>query len=219
MKKYRSVLISVLAVIAVTALIAAGSLWRMDRWVQDWLFQQRGVPSDEIVLIGIDEETLAELGPYGPSYRAVIAYALEALAADPEKQPAVVAIDVLYEGESGTSADEKLAQAAAKLKNVVTASLAEFGEIITWENGHAVSRNTAAVVNYVEPYRPLRNVTVPGHINAMSDKDGILRHALLWVTKPDGEQVYSMAAQTAKIYQESKGNAIRLPSVSPGGHY
>ena len=39
MKKYRSVLISVLAVIAVTALIAAGSLWRMDRWVQDWLFQ------------------------------------------------------------------------------------------------------------------------------------------------------------------------------------
>lgn len=219
MKKYRSVLISVLAVIAVTALIAAGSLWRMDRWVQDWLFQQRGVPSDEIVLIGIDEETLAELGPYGPSYRAVIAYALEALAADPEKQPAVAAIDVLYEGESGTSADEKLVQAAAKLKNVVTASLAEFGEIITWENGHAVSRNTAAVVNYVEPYRALRDVTVQGHINAMSDKDGILRHALLWVTKPDGEQVYSMAAQTAKIYQESKGNAIRLPSVSPGGHY
>ena len=219
MKEIRKILIPIAAALAVTAAIAAGTLHRLDRWVQDWLYQQRGTPSGEIVIIGIDEETLSELGPYGPTYRTVAAYALEKLASDPEKLPAAVAIDVLYEGESGTAGDAKLAEAAAKLGNVVTASMAEYGEVITWENSHAVERNAAAVVNYVEPYEALRAVTTQGHINAMADRDGILRHALLYVKKPDGETVLSMAAQTAKIGLASKGKELRLPSVNAGGHF
>ena len=153
---------------AVLALVGSGALHRLDRWVQDWMYQQGGVPSPDIVLIGIDEETLAELGPYGPGYRGIMAYALEKLAQDPEKRPAAVAIDVLYEGESGTAGDAQLAAAAEKLGCVVTASMAEYGEVITWEDGHAVERNASAVVNYVEPYDALRSVTVQGHINAMN---------------------------------------------------
>ena len=63
----RKYLIPLLAAAAVTALAAAGVLYRMDKWTQDRLFQQRGVPSRDIVLIGIDEETLSELGSYGPN--------------------------------------------------------------------------------------------------------------------------------------------------------
>ena len=196
--KLRKILYPILAAIAVLALVGSGALHRLDRWVQDWMYQQGGVPSPDIVLIGIDEETLAELGPYGPGYRGIMAYALEKLAQDPEKRPAAVAIDVLYEGESGTAGDAQLAAAAEKLGCVVTASMAEYGEVITWEDGHAVERNASAVVNYVEPYDALRSVTVQGHINAMNDMDGILRHALLYVTAPDGKQVLSMAATAAK---------------------
>ena len=115
-------------------------------------------------------------------------------------RPAAVAIDILYEGESGTAGDAQLAAAAEKLGCVVTASMAEYGEIITWEDGHAVERNASAVVNYVEPYDALKDVTVQGHINAMNDMDGILRHAMLYVTTPEGNQVLSMAATTAKMY-------------------
>ncbi len=212
-------LIPLLAVIAVTAVIAAGALQRVDKWAQDALFQHRSVPSGDIILIGIDEETLTELGPYGPSYRQVMAYALEKLASDPDRLPAAVAIDVLYEGESGTQADEKLARAAEKLGCVVTASLAEYGEVIAWEDGHAVSRNASAVVGYAEPYPLLRDVTVQGHINAMTDRDGVLRHALLTVRKPDGTDVYSMAAQTARLWLEGKGREFRAPSVNAGGHF
>ena len=218
MKNIRKILIALIAALVVTAVLATGVLNRVDKWVQDLLYQQGGVPSNEIMLIGIDEETLAELGPYGPNYRNFMAYALEKLASDPENLPAVVAIDVLYEGESGTVADEKLANAAEKLGCVVTASMAEYGDIITWENGRAVSRRTG-VVDYIEPYEALRDVTVQGHINAMTDKDGILRHALLCVEKPDGEQVYSMAARTALMYSESKGQKLNLPSVDAGGNY
>ena len=217
--KLRKILYPLLAAAAVLALVGSGALHRLDRWVQDWMYQQGGVPSPDIVLIGIDEETLAELGPYGPGYRSIMAYALEKLAQDPEKRPAAVAIDVLYEGESGTAGDAQLAAAAEKLGCVVTASMAEYGEVITWEDGHAVERNASAVVNYVEPYDALRSVTVQGHINAMNDMDGILRHALLYVTAPDGKQVLSMAATAAKTYLEKNGQAFILPPVNDAGHY
>ena len=216
---FRKFLLPLLAALVVLALVAAGVLHTPDRWTQDSLFQQRGTPSGEIIIIGINDETLAELGPYGPSYRTVVAYALETLASDPEHLPAVVAIDVLYEGESGTGGDAKLAAAAEKLGNVVTACMAEYGTEITWENSHAVELNTSAVKNFVEPFPALRDVTVQGHINAMSDMDGILRHALLYVTKPGGEMVYSMAAQAARLYCEKKGQALRLSPDKTARHY
>ena len=115
MRKYIKTLAALVAAALVTAAVGLGALRGVERSAQDALFQRRGVPTGEIVLIGIDEETLAELGPYGPSYRGAMAYALQALAADPENLPAVVAIDVLYEGYSGSQADERLAQAAEKL--------------------------------------------------------------------------------------------------------
>ena len=219
MKKYWKYLKPLLAAAAVVALIAAGALHRLDKWAQDGLFQQRGLPSKDIVIIGIDEETLAMLGPYGPNYRTFMAYALEEIAAEPANLPAAVAIDILYEGESGTSADELLAQAAAKVGCVITASMAEFGEAIVWENGHAISRNAAAVVNYVEPYAALRDCTTQGHINAMSDKDGVLRHAMLRVKTPAGQEVLSMAAQAAKTFLEKKGQDLTLPTLNAAGHY
>ncbi|MFR3754455.1 MAG: hypothetical protein ACLTW9_23295 [Enterocloster sp.] len=40
--------------------------------------------------------------------------------------------------------------------------------------------------SFDEPYKALRDVTAQGHINAMYDKDGILRHQLLELGLPDG---------------------------------
>ena len=101
MKSFRqNCLIALAAAAVITAAVAAGALRRVDRWAQDSLFQQPGITSSDIVLIGIDEHTLAELGPYQNWSRNIMASALEALAADPNRQPAVVAIDALYAEES-----------------------------------------------------------------------------------------------------------------------
>ncbi len=217
-RKGKNILISLVAAALVTAIVALGALQRVDRWVQDWMFQQRGMPSESIVLIGIDETTLDELGPYGPTYRKTMAYALQVMASDPDNLPAVVAIDVLYEGESTEKNDAMLADAAAKLKCAVTASMAEYGDIVIYENGHAVEWRTG-VTNYVEPYPALRDATTQGHINAMADKDGILRHALLRVENLEGKKIYSMAAQTAKIYLEKNGQEFTEPPLNSAGHY
>ena len=218
MKQYRQVLFSVLCAILVTAVIGAGVLRRVDKWVQDGLFQRPSSTSGDIVLFGIDEESFSSLGPYNTWSRNVIADALEALAADPDNLPAVTAIDVLYTGNSYEQADNRLAEAAARLGNVVTASAAVFGEEITWENGRAASRNDAAVLGYEQPYETLRVNTTQGHINAMADQDGVMRHALLFV-EPDGNRVYSAAFETARLFLEGQGREIKAPPVDGRGFF
>lgn len=218
MKSIRGILLPLGAALLATLLAASGALQRLDRWTQDWLFQRHGVPSGNIIVIGIDEDALTELGPYHTWDRHIVASALEALASDPENKPAVTAVDVLYTGESDPEADAHLAKAARELGNVVMATMAEFGQNITWENGRAVSLDTSALVNYLEPYSALAEASVQGHINEMSDTDGVIRHALLYV-EPKGQKVYSMAAETARIYLESRGEELRLPKVNSRGYF
>lgn len=213
MEKHRQFLYALIASAVVTAMIGAGLLRREDRWAQDWIFQRQGVTTTEIVIIGIDEEALDELGPYNTWDRNVMASALEALAADPAKKPAVTAVDVLYTGHTSKEADLRLAAAAKELGNVVTGSMVEFGKQIIWIDEHASSIDASAVVNYLEPYEELRDCTTQGHINAMTDSDGVMRHGLLYVEAGEaaetgksakaGADVYSMGYQVAQMYLQA----------------
>ena len=220
MKQGSRYLYSLASALLVTVLIGLGLLQRMDRWMQDGLFQHPGVTSADIVIIGIDEQAFDLLGPYNTWDRNIIASALETLGKDSDKRPAVTAVDILYAGNSSEQADQRLAEAAGRLGNVITASMAEFGEEITWENGRAAEVNTSAVIGYEEPYEALRDCTKQGHINAMVDVDGVLRHGLLYVD-PDGEKdnrVYSLAYETVRTYLEQKGLKPLLPKTGAGGH-
>ena len=219
MKKSRIIGIMLAAAVLAVAVIGGGALLRVDKWAQDTLFQRPGHASTEIVIIGIDEKALRELGPW-PWSREVMGDTLCVLASDPEHRPAVTALDVLYAGASADpGADAYLANAAALLGNVVTASMAEFGEEITWEDGRALSSDGAAVLGYVPPFEALAQQTVQGHINAMLDRDGVLRHALLYVEPTPGSRVYSMACETARIFLEGRGASLRLPPVNAAGHF
>ncbi len=219
MKKSQQYLIALAAALAVTAVIGLGALQRLDKWTQDSMYQRPSVTSGDIIIFGIDEDAIDLLGPYNTWDRNVVASALEALAVDPEKKPAVTAIDVLYAGNTSESADARLAKAAETLGNVVTASVATFGEKITWENGRATSIDGSAVLAFDQPYDALRSVATMGHINAMVDMDGVLRHALLYVEPEEGRKVYSMACETARKYMEQKGLDFSLPRVNSMGHY
>ena len=225
MFKGKQLIYSLIAAAVVTVLAGAGVLQRLDRWMQDALFQRPGVTSPDILIIGIDEEALTDLGPYQTWDRNVMASALEALAADPDKKPAVTAIDVLYAGETSGQADLRLAEAAGELGNVVTACMAEFGERITWENGLVSSYDTDAVIGFEQPYESLRRCTVQGHINAMSDVDGVVRHGLLYVEPEmngaDGH-VLSMSRMAARLFleqQEGEPQAADDAGASADGRF
>ena len=219
MLKGMQIVYALIAAVVVTVLTGAENLRRIDRLAQDALFQQPGVTSSDIVIIGIDEEALTDLGPYQTWDRNVMASALEALAADPDKKPAVTAVDVLYAGETEENADRRLAEAARELGNVVTACVATFGERVTWENGKVSEIDTSAVIGFEQPYEELRNCTAQGHINAMSDVDGVVRHGLLYVEPGEAgagsgpARVSSMSYMAAQMYL----GQLKAGAVRPGG--
>ena len=196
-----------------------GGLSAMDSWLQDVSFQTPRATSGKIVVIGIDEEALDEFGPYSTWDRSIIASALDALAADPEHRPSVVAIDMLHSGTTDRAADSLLADAAEALGCVVTADAASFekgGQIM--EDG-TYAYSSYNITGFEEPYEQLREVTMQGHINAMHDSDGIMRHAILYIDPPEHERVYSMAYMTASLYAQKHGFSVKKPKTDFLGRF
>lgn len=216
-KRTQTLLASGISAVVMTALCASGLLRSAELWFCDELFQTPETPPGDVVIIGITEEDFEVLGPYSSWDRSVMASALEALASDPDNLPAVVAIDTLYAGTTEESADQQLVDAAEKLGNVVVASEAAFGTERTF--GATIVTDTYSIVNYEEPFDALKEVTSQGHINAMYDKDGVMRHSVLYVEPDDGDLVYSMAYVTASKYAEKTGMTITEPPVNDRGQF
>lgn len=213
----KKLIFSLIGALVIVFLCDIGLFRRFDLWMQDSLFQKPiSVPGD-ILVIGIDEKDFDVYGPYNSWDRSIMAQALEALNRDPENKPAVVAIDTLFQGPTDPENDARLAKAADDLGNVIVATKASFGTKRTF-GLETVTVDTFAVLNYEEPYDELKKVTTQGHINAMSDKDGVVRHANLYV-QPDGQRVYSMAFQAAKMYANSKGFDVTEPPVNERGQF
>jgi adenylate cyclase len=219
-KKWIRLGASVGAALLLALLAYGGTVRRFDRWFEDRVFQRAGAISGDVVVVGIDEYALEKIGPYNTWDRNVMASALEALNADPNNRPAVVAIDTLYASESDDpEADARLAKAAADLGNVVTGASAVFGSTNSWTENGEYQIDFYSVLAFEESYPALKAVTEQGHINAMYDTDGIMRHAVLYIDVPGGGRVYSMAARSAMCYAEQHGETLKLPETDARGHF
>ena len=215
---FRTLATSLAGAAIVTAIVGfTGILDKLDGMAQDALYQQPSALSGEIIMICIDDKALDQFGPYNTWDRNIMAQALEKLSSDPGHEPAVVAIDTIYTGHTTPEADQRLADAASKL-DVVTASFAQIGTQIAQDAEGNYYYDTDAVSGYSLPYDELKSVTTQGHVNAVCDPDGILRHALLSIDV-GGEKVYSMAYTTAAKYAERMGIAIREPETRGGYYY
>ena len=99
MKKVRTIFLFLLAAGLLTALAGLGVLDNLDYTASDALYQHRSASDGEIVLIGIDDRAIAELGPYGQWKRDIVPQVLDALNESEDCRPAAIGIDVLYTGE------------------------------------------------------------------------------------------------------------------------
>ena len=194
---------ALLAAAAMTAVAASGVLSTAESAASDALYQHPVATDGEIVIIGMDQYALDQLGPL-PWPRQYMADVVSYLNADPENAPAVIGLDVLYIGHSGDlDADAALVEAAAMGDNVVVAGAATFGSELVTE-GDAFYMDDMSLVAWEAPYEELAEVAEVAHINAMADKDGIIRHNLLPVETPDGT-VYSFARVIYEKYAEVNG--------------
>ena len=220
MKKKLRALLAALAAAAMTLLAASGLLDNADWAAADAWYQVRSAPEEDIVLVGIDQRALDEIGPYQEWGRDIIAMAIEALNESEECRPAAIAVDVLYMGETDSETDDWLAEAASRCGNVVTACAAQFADTFR-EGADGLFRHQRFVVQTLEePFPALREATTQGHINAMLDTDGILRHHMLYLDLPDGQRIPSMALAAAEKYRVYHGlDPIVLPPTDGHGFW
>ena len=208
----RKLAIILMGAVLFTALAGLGVFYAPDMSVSDWLYQEERASVAEVMVIGIDAKALADFGPW-PWSREIMAMVIETLNQDEENRPAVIGIDVFYGGESDPYVDEWLVEAAGQYGNVVVATYSLLGSQYIVQDGMPYYDHHA-VLSYEEPFEALKNVTQSGHINAMYDEDGVLRHSLLYIDPPDYERVYSFNWMIYNLYCQYHGlPAPDMPSV------
>lgn len=181
----------------------------IDGSLQDYLYTINSpMRSDNIYVIGIDSETLDEIGPWGTWSRGVMGELINTLNADSENVPAVIGIDVMYFGnkEDDIEGDEYLAQAAKKAGNVVVANQIEFGKEMDKEG----SFDFFVVDQINQPYNELKNSTKQGFINTIPDTaDNKVRKSLHKVTY-NKKEYYSFAYEIYKLYAKKNNLSLNI---------
>ena len=218
-KQVRTLGAIILTAVIFTLLAASGITDGADGAVSDAFYQHATSTDGLITVVGMDQRAVDALGPM-PWPRTVIADAIAWLNSDPDARPAVIAIDTLYVGESADPmADAYLAAVCENGGNVVVAGAGTFGSDLIVE-GEEFSVDPRALLAWDEPYPALKQAVTVGHINAMADTDGIVRHALLSIDVPGEGTVKSFSRVIYEKYCEAAGETPGpLPRTSDGFFY
>ncbi|WP_211467353.1 CHASE2 domain-containing protein [Collimonas silvisoli] len=164
--------------------------------VYDWLLQhQSRPPSTDIVIVTIDNSSLAQLGRW-PWSRLHHAEALRRIAAG---SPRAVMYNVLF---TEPSAEDAVLAQAMSLAPVYLPMVVESGQTNP-HSGHGLL-----------PVEPLRAVAAGiGHINLETDRDGIVRNIALF----EGNSQRLWPQFTLPAYWAERGRQAPLPMAAPTG--
>jgi len=215
-----SALLALSAAGLLTLLAWAGLLNAADRAASDAWYRDFQPPDGDIVVVGIDQKALDEIGPYEQWGRDIMAMAVEYLNQSEDCRPAAIALDVLYTGEKDPDTDAWLAQAAGAYGNVIAACAAQVEDTFVEREDGSFYRDRFTITAFEEPFDALKEAAVLGHINAMMDTDGVLRHHMLSYSLPDGRVVPSMALAAVECFRAFHGlEPVERPPVDSHGFW
>ncbi len=211
--------------IIVTALLAGClTLWapldKVEYRFCDMLFVTEKPVDNRIKIIGIDEKSLEEMGPFSGWTRQQAADLLHAF--DPEHSPAVIAFDINFVGQRDEAGDRALAEAASVFPHVTLASYINYGTRVEQSDSGEYQINTMYVEDLELPYEALRNVTSHGFTNAVQDVDNYVRRSVLVESVGDAqsEGEYNFAWTIYREYRESMGEQSSvIPRMTENGVY
>ncbi len=175
MKKKLQILAETLLVGFLVFILTVTNVFRFfDNMAKDSLYQiPRGIDS-KIKIIGIDEKTMAELGPIQTWSRSFYADLLRKLNEQAESKPLLVGFDVLFSGNVDAG-DDDFTAAAAESGNVVIVDHLIYGrKLTTNEDGFA----SYPVESIEEPFESLSSVCNMGYSNVSQDSDGTVRRII-----------------------------------------
>ena len=138
---WKTLFVGITAGLFYFAICISGVLYAQDSYLADALYQHPAVQRGDIVLINLDQKSLDALGPFGSWGRALMGDVINILNEDPSSAPAVIALDILYVGESDDpEGDAYLAEACGNSCPVVTACAGTFGtQLVEEEDGSILS--------------------------------------------------------------------------------
>lgn len=215
-RKIKYLLTAVGAALAAVVLTLATPFARFEYWLGDVLFIREKAVDNRVKIIGIDEKSLQEMGPFAGWSRQQAADLLNAF--DTEHAPAVIAFDVNYFGARDEAGDAALAAAAAKYDHVVMASYLDYSARLETGPDGKLKMNTMYVEQVEEPYEALTAVSRQGFTNAVQDEDNYVRRSVL-STDWNGKKSYNFAYEIYRAYQEATGATALLPKTDEQGIY
>ena len=197
--------------LALAGLHAVNAFARTENTLYDQLYQKVSPTDTRIVIIGVDEESIAALGQW-PWPRSIMADMVESLA---EGGAAAIGIDIEYDTVSRDSKeDQRLAEALTQAGVVVLPVRGLFKQRMAIASGGYMQADDLVV-----PMESLRGVGL-GHVNGLPDGDDVVRKALLRLSF-DGTVYPSMALALYETAQSRLG----LPDIrgdiptDPAGRY
>lgn len=214
LKKYQRLIVSLILAVAVTAILAAAFWFGVFKTWQDKLADKLFLPKEprlDIVILAIDDKSLAELGQW-PWPREAHARALELLAQGGAK---VVGYDVIFSEPSraGSQDDEALSRSLGLLPVVLPLEAAPL-EI---KNGDSFFAAKAIV--------PLPIFTTKaaalGWVNVLADADGVVRRLPVKINSEQGDWQSLSAALTKIVGRDTKNlpSILRVNFVGPPGSF
>ncbi len=207
--------------VCLTALLAGlitvlSPFLKMQYWFADSMFIRNQPVDNRIKIIGIDEASLQEMGPFADWSRQQAADLLQFF--DPEYAPAVVAFDINYFGEREPSGDQALVEQAAQLDHVVMASYLVYDKRLEQTDSEGLQMNTLYIREIERPFPALQEVSRQGFTNVIQDQDNYVRRSLL-TGSSEGETEYNFAYEIYRCYMESQGLEPVEPQLSTNGSY
>lgn len=179
----------------------------------DMLFVREKPVDNRIKIIGIDEKSLAEMGPFSGWTRQQSADLLNAF--DRENLPAVIAFDINFVGERDEEGDAALAAAAAEFPHIVMASYVHYGTRVEQTDTGEYHIDTMYVENVELPYDELLEVTTHGFTNAVQDVDNYVRRSM-FAESWEGSSERNFAWKIYDEYQEATGGESLEPTQANG---
>lgn len=175
---------------------------------KDRVYERPRAMDQSIKIIGIDEATLAELGPFGTWPRSTYANLLDILG----DHPSVVAFDIMMMGNLDESDDEIFAKKVADRDDVILASHLVYETKIETDAQGKVSVNPNYIREIEVPF--CDEYVVTGYVNTAADSDGTVRRILpfsTYVTEEGEEQklqsfsyaIYSMYADKTGLVKSN----------------
>lgn len=240
-KNYAFILSAIAAGILTAVMAVLNPFYAVDSYITDKLYTKLAGTSSDIIIIGIDEETLAEYGKFETWSREKSADLIALLYSDPDNAPVVTALDIMYISKADASADERLAEAVrqaalntgkdSRTTFVLGTNVVYRGALETTPDGRLIY-NTEHIDDIEIPYDDLASQVTLGFTNACIAEDGCVRNGMSSVDVPaEISERYSdsgvfangrhdsLAFAVYSSYAKAKGMTVTRPAQNSRGQY